>query len=356
MGYVFGADPEQRTHQRLAHGSLRFLADVSALTGAPVGAIPVSRRFGYGVPRDSQRCPEDILRHFHAVDDTVEALIAHGAAGLPGFSRSRACAPADLGMAPERIAAAFMTSETAVETGWVADCVGAAVMAEPRVGFLPGRRIEAVAGDGAGFAVEWSGPGGPGGARYDGVVNALWEEAAKFDAAAGLETAEDQFLRFKASIVVEGLSHEAVRALPSVTLVIGPYGDLVNYGDGRAYVSWYPDCKLAQISGLEPGGIADSLKDVDVMTLGRKSIEAIAEYVPAARALLDPGLPVRVGGGVIVAHGVTDIDDPASGLHRRSEIGVRSAGAFVSIATGKYCTAPWFGREAGALMAEILSA
>lgn len=355
LGYVYGADPERRSHQRLAEGALRFLSDISALTGAPVGAAPISRRFAYGVPYDSQRSAQEVLRHFEAVDDTVEALIAVGAGCVPGFSRSRACAPADLGMSPDRVAAAFATSELAVETGWIADCVGAAVMAEPRIRFFAGCRIEAVAVDGHGVTLEWSGREGPGTARYDGVINAMWEEAAKFDAAAGLDTAEDQLLRFKAAITLEGLNLETVRALPSVTLVTGAYGDLVNHGDGRAYVSWYPVCKLGQTSGLEPGEIADSLNTIDDKALAQRSIEALAGYVPAARALLSPKLRVRVGGGVIVARGASDIDDPASGLHSRSDIGVRSAGAFVSIATGKYCTAPWFGREAGRQMVDILA-
>ncbi len=54
----------------------------------------------------------------------------------------------------------------------------------------------------------------------------------------------------------------------------------------------------------------------------------------------------EVGGGVIVAWGETDIDDPASGLHERHAIGPRSHGRYHSVDTGKLTMAPRFGKLA----------
>jgi hypothetical protein len=49
-----------------------------------------------------------------------------------------------------------------------------------------------------------------------------------------------------------------------------------------------------------------------------------------------------VQGGVIVAWGQTDIDDPGSELHRRYEIGVTSNGHYHSVDPGKLTMTPYF--------------
>ena len=49
-----------------------------------------------------------------------------------------------------------------------------------------------------------------------------------------------------------------------------------------------------------------------------------------------------VKGGVIVAWGQTDIDDPSSELHRRFEIGVTTVGRYHSVDPGKLTMAPYF--------------
>jgi len=51
-----------------------------------------------------------------------------------------------------------------------------------------------------------------------------------------------------------------------------------------------------------------------------------------------------VRGGVIVAWGSTDIDDQASELHRRHDIGVHSYGRYHSIDPGKLTMAPYFAK------------
>jgi hypothetical protein len=56
--------------------------------------------------------------------------------------------------------------------------------------------------------------------------------------------------------------------------------------------------------------------------------------------------PIEVDAGVIIAHGRTDVDDPASGLHARTRIGVASVDGYHSVATGKLTTAPLFGVRA----------
>jgi hypothetical protein len=62
--------------------------------------------------------------------------------------------------------------------------------------------------------------------------------------------------------------------------------------------------------------------------------------VPALQRVRPQGVTVKAG--VIVAWGSTDIDDRASELHRRYDIGVQSYGNYHSIDPGKLTMAPHF--------------
>jgi hypothetical protein len=52
-----------------------------------------------------------------------------------------------------------------------------------------------------------------------------------------------------------------------------------------------------------------------------------------------------VAGGIILAAGDTDIDDPASRLHTRTAVGIRSMHGYHSVDTGKYTLAPMYALE-----------
>jgi hypothetical protein len=43
----------------------------------------------------------------------------------------------------------------------------------------------------------------------------------------------------------------------------------------------------------------------------------------------------------VFAHGGGSLADPAAALHQRDRFGVRRAGNWYSVDTGKYSTAPW---------------
>ena len=70
---------------------------------------------------------------------------------------------------------------------------------------------------------------------------------------------------------------------------------------------------------------------------------ALCDILPALGTLDWSALSdVSVKGGVIVACGQTDIDDPHTELHNRFEIGVTSACRFHSIDPGKLTMVPYF--------------
>ncbi len=140
LGYVYAADPDQATHQRLAKGSLRFLYDLEALTGAPRTEVPVSRPFFYAVPDDSLFAADAVEAHLESVDQSVSALLRDGVPYPVPFQPSRRVSAIKAGVNEQGVSAVFETSEVAVDTGWVADLLGAAVLSSPQIVFKGGAR------------------------------------------------------------------------------------------------------------------------------------------------------------------------------------------------------------------------
>ena len=95
--------------------------------------------------------------------------------------------------------------------------------------------------------------------------------------------------------------------------------------------------------------------------LGRPEAGEAAEIATATLRELDSFLPglaeadvLQVDAGVIVARGSSDVDDPASGLHSRSAIGLlhQSADGYWSVDQGKWTTAPLLARRIAATLAQ----
>ena len=158
----------------------------------------------------------------------------------------------------------------------------------------------------------------------------LWDGRLAIDATLGIHPGRKWIYRFKHGIRFQ-LFDSAT--LPSVTIVLGPFGDLVTYGDGSYYISWYPACMTAHSKALAPPAWRAEPDEPCLSRIVTESFAAMGAIVPQLRSVRPQNLAVR--GGVIVAWGSTDIDDHASELHRRYDIGVHSYGGYHSIDPGK---------------------
>jgi hypothetical protein len=125
-------------------------------------------------------------------------------------------------------------------------------------------------------------------------------------------------------------------------LVLGAFGDTVAYADGDYYLSWYPAGLRGTSADLVPPPWPLALVAGDRAAVRRAILDGLADAVPAVAELTHAEWDLR--GGVIFARGVTDIDDPASGLHERHAIGPQSHNHYHTIDTGKLTTAPLFGK------------
>jgi hypothetical protein len=324
-------------------GALHFDAALQRLTGRRRPDDLLSDPFHYAVHRTSQLSANSIAAHFESVAERYRAL--RDATGLSYFDQKsdRLWEPmSERALRAEYddslITAAFLTAEFSVQPGTVAAMLRQAVAEQDAIRFHPGYHVEGVRIDPAGrprVVIAGEQIAGP----YDEVVNTLWQERLRVDATAGVHPERPWLHRYKLAIHIAGARGSAP---PSTTIMLGEYGDTVDFGGGRYYLSWYPACKLGEWREIQPSDMPAELDDERRRRALDASLENLAAIMPSLRALDLSRATIEVKGGYIFAWGRSDIADPESELHCRSDIGIHSHGRYHSIDTGKYGMAPYF--------------
>lgn len=341
LGYVYGSDRSLATARTLLRGALSFAPLVQRYLDADV-PLAASEPFVYVVHRNSQVKVDDFATYLEATHDLVAA--APGRDSYFGI---------DLGAAPRRLTqaalesrfdsayvrAAFDTSEIAIDSVAMAVAMRRRIAQDPRIDVRTGREITAVEDDGDRLRVRSAGDDSndADSDTFSCVVNALWDGRLAIDATRSIHPGRKWIHRFKHGIRFRLID---AAALPSVTIVLGPFGDLVAYGDGSFYVSWYPACMTSHSEALAPPGWRPEPDDPLRAAIVTESFAAMGAIIPKLRSVRPKDITVRAG--AIVAWGSTDIDDHASELHRRYEIRVHSYGRYHSIDSGKLTMVPHF--------------
>ena len=346
-----GRSPAARPNQ--LRGALRFGGLLRRWLGPAAAALPLSTPFHYVVARDSLLDADALEAHYEAVQRLYdEARAADPALDYLGAAPARLARRVDLAalgarLQVDRFVAAFATAERAIDTGALAARVCDALHAHPRITVLTGHRVGSVEPAASGYRIAGDGAAGAWHLDARQVVNCLWEERLRIDRGAGLEPEPGWLHRLKYRVIAR--LPNALRGGPSITMVLGPYGDVVVRADGTAYFSWYPLGLRGWSHDVAPPEAWDAacrgaLAPAQAASIARELLGAIDAWYPGAAA----SEPLLVDAGVIVGYGRTDVDDPASGLHDRTRVGVRSMGGYHSLDPGKLTTAPLFGEIAAA--------
>ena len=342
LGYLYGADPTTSTAQHILPGSLLFADRARDLIGSDLDGHTTTDDDIYLLHRDSVVAPDAMRARFGAISELIRR---HPDAGryLVDVSDARVTElpPDELGeVAGEDIVAAFRVPERSVDTRWFADRLAGAVAAEPGVTLqLETTVVGAEPRDSEDGRWRVQSDNGFD-EDFDVVVNALWGGRLPIDVTAGLTPTPPWSHRFRLCVFIRTRTeHE----LPSSIVAVGPFGDVKNYNGRDFYLSWYPLGLVAEGVGLEleapslPTG-ADAAEFVDRVR------DALLRVIPGIGRVFDDAESAIVHGGFVFARGTGALDDPRSGLHRRDRYGVERRGAYYSVDTGKYSTAPWSAR------------
>ena len=341
LGYVYASDRSLATARTMLRGALSFMPLVESYLGEDA-PMATSEPFVYAVHRDSQVKTEDFCAHLNAVHELVlrdPRRDSYFGVDLHSAPRRMSQSELESRFDPELVRSAFYTGEIAIDIPALSRLMSRQILHDPRINVRTGHTITAVADDSSCMSVRSVGRDSI--ERhcdtFDVVVNALWDGRLAIDATRNIHPERKWIHRFKHGIRFRSA---AGGCLPSVTLVLGPFGDLVDYGEGRFYLSWYPACMTASSKSLSPPGWqAEPAEPLRSQIIG-DSFAAMAEIIPGLHGARPEDLEVKAG--TIVAWGSSDIDDQVSELHRRHEIGVHSYDKYHSIDAGKLTMAPYF--------------
>jgi hypothetical protein len=343
---MYAGDPTLSTAKTMMAGALAFAPFFERHLVQPAQSFSVSVPATYVVHRDSQQSSEDVCAYLRI----VHLLINEAAESSNGtYFGKDLRAPLRPWSAAEKEAefdtaialAAFSTAEIAINPIALARILRECIAAHPRIEVRCGRTVVSVGEERDGMRVLSEGQDGPSRDRFDHVVNALWDGRLGLNEAMGFRTNRPWLHRLKYGVSFR-LPPDA-RPPPSVTFVLGPFGEVVTYEDRLIYLTWYPECLQAISTEVTPPDWETYPPEPLRSRILTRTLRALSAIVPSLRELSAENLPETcVKGGAIVAWGKTDIYDPESELHRRSEIGVASKRRFHSVDPGKLTMAPYF--------------
>jgi hypothetical protein len=345
LGYMYAADPTLSTARMMMRGALGFAPFFARHLGQAIDGFTTSEPAVYLVHRDSQRSPEQISSYLKAVNE----LIGEAAEGCPrayfgkelnARPRRWSASEREVEFDPANVLAAFATPEVAIDPVDLARKLRDCIAATNRIGVRLEQTVLSVHENGERPWVVSDGQAGTSRDRFDHVVNALWDGRLAIDETLGLRPDRPWLHRLKYGV---SFRRADTKSLRSVTIVTGPFGEVVSYGNGLTYLTWYPACLRGISREVSPPDWVTYPEDPVRSRVLNGTLKGLSDLVFAVRQLDPNGLSdVCVKGGNIFAWGKTDIDDPSSELHRRFEIGVTSMRRFHSVDPGKLTMAPYF--------------
>jgi YD repeat-containing protein len=345
LGYVYALDETMATQRRMLTGALTFAPLLDRWLGPQRWEEIRTPLFEYAVMPDSLLDADDLEARYARIADALEEVRDHvedvvgGPASYLGRSfegrvwRTRGSVTGPL-LDGRPLSASFATEEAGVNPDRVSDAIRrgldhAAIDMRPRTEVHEARR------DASGFSVAVTDPDGTTAWwRARAVVNCLWDDRLRVDASVGVESPVDTWTYRVKQLVVVRLRPDADP--PTVTMVQGPYGDLIRWDESHACLCWYPIARteLRTTAGPRPPrGVSGTVPDPRV---AKAMVATMTEMFPA----LEGSKIVDSRRGVIMAPGATDIDDPASGLHTRPNPAVHEHDGWFTVDTGKYTLAP----------------
>lgn len=345
LGILYAKDPSLRTAHLMLEGATAFAPLLDRWIGFD-DRLVVSTPFYYAVHRGSMLDVDRLRAHYAGCKRILDEM--HAARGATYLGTERTLHVEQLTQSAmeqlicgDYFVAMFRTNERAVDPRTVAPLLRAAARGNPRIRFIGGARVIDVARlDHGAIAVTFEKDGERYVEEYDQVANTLWHGRLEIDARIGLRPEMSWMHRYKfANRVRVPLGPE----IPSITCVLGPFGDIVNYGANGLFLSWYPEGMIGTSFDLQPPDWDHELTPERRHRVFQRSHAEWIERCPLLRSLDFSEKDVDPGGGVIFAWGNTGVDDQRSKLHDRYDVGVYSVRNYHTVDTGKYTLSPLMG-------------
>jgi glycine/D-amino acid oxidase-like deaminating enzyme len=347
LGYVYANDPTMQTARLMSRGAIHFSSLMRRWIGDAIDAIPVSEPFYYVVHRHSLLGVAEIENHLcamHAIvrDESRDFSMEYFGSDLRDRPNRISDHECESLFSRQTVAAAFRTPEVGIDSTALADVVRARLSSERKIRcHLQTRVCSAQLANGR-ATVEFETGGEKVREAYDHVVNALWGGRLAIDRTAGFEPPRPWLYRVRHYLRMKPAGNNS---LPTITIVLGPFGDIVTYNNGDVFLSWYPAGLRGLSAELSPPAWPLALDRETTRDVRDEILSGLAAVAPGVACLTPAAIEsCQMNAGVIFAWGSTDIPDRTSGLHARYAIGPQSHGRYHSVDTGKLTMAPYFAK------------
>jgi len=341
LGFLYAADPTLQTARRLLPGGLAFKGLVERLIGCSLDQQATREDEIFLVHDNSVVSADATDRYLCAVANLVRGvkeatgyLVDLSDCMIESLSRREIERIADA----RKISAAFRVPERSVSTNWIADRYVEAISSERRIELKLQHRVTRVRPKDGSLSGQWivetgSEVHGP----YDYVVNALWEGKLFVDSTVDLPPEWEWSHRYRLSLFI---STDRPNEAANAAVIIGPFGDMKNYNGRDFYLSWYLAGLVAEDHSIQPP-YSPVITNARRGQIEESIVSELGAIIPAASSIYRQKQSARLEGGWVFAMGAGALADPESTLHRRDRIGLRRAGTYISVDTGKYSMAPW---------------
>jgi glycine/D-amino acid oxidase-like deaminating enzyme len=343
LGFIYAMDQDLKTSRHMITGALHFIDCLNRWISIDAADV-VSTPFNYCVHKGSLMSPDQLNYHYsRCIDFFNEAKSKYkkNYLGLDDTIFAHQLSPSqsqDIAN-PEFIDAVFRTSERSVEPRAVAMKLRKALENHPKIHLHLNTKVLNVTRSqeklqvcfqtGSTIQVE----------IFPEVINSTWNGLLEIDRTMGIKPPESWSHRYKfGNKILTPLLEEG---LPSCTMVQGPYGDTVNFGDRGAFLSWYPIGRTGWSEDLRPPEWDRLYSPEQRMDVFQRSFDQLVRRIPALAKVEFKEEHVQPVGGVIYALGNTDVENRQSKLHTRYEVGMTSYDNYHSVNTGKYTLIPW---------------
>jgi len=348
LGYVYAKDLSENSSNLMARGATQFAPLLDRWWPQTQIDETASGFFDYLVMADSLENADWLEQRYRKMDAVLAERLNCASNRYLGAQKIGAVQRLDRRETEnlydtEFVRTAFRTSERAINLAAMAGALNQALSAQPRIDCRWNAKVEKVIENADGsFSIKLAGenPDGP----YDQVVNALWGDRLRIDQTIGQVPDRPVMFRLKVAHYIQvppGPSSQ-----PCATMVIGPYGDYVGLPDGSCYLSWYPSGCIRRSLDHSPPKEWSEISQTELAKSFDLAACELSRRIPALRTLLDRRQRQESVPGIIFCWGSTDLDDPFSELHNRSNVGINTLRpGYHSIDTGKLTLAPLFAAQ-----------
>ncbi len=342
LGFVYALDPSGGTVAQMVDGALNFAPLLQHWCGEIDWSAMRSDPFAYAVMPDSLASTDALESHYGRVIDEIRSRADYLGTDYCGIDLAEVGEVTRGEGSPPGLDTSldhdwFATPEVSVDPRALCALLERAVTESPLIEAQTSCRVTGVERSEAGITLTCDTPDGGRTYTADAVMNCAWQGRAALDEMAGLEP-ERLIYRLKHQVIVRagsptGSPTGSATDIQPLTLVQGPYGDVVPWQGGEVYISWYPVGR--SFIGSAPEASQDPDPAVAEATLAhlQEMVPALARYEVAdhAPAYIVAPDPADIG---------DDISSTDSPLHDRSRMGVVSSAGWYSLRSHKFTTAP----------------